>query len=114
MKYLDLAIRIAKGGTEDRNYLIGCVALREDGAVVVAPNILTKKPEHSAHSENRCLKKSGTNAILWVARVHRSGLWANAKPCIKCQTLIRNKKVKRVYYTISNNEYAVWDVANEK
>lgn len=113
MKYLDLAIRIAKGGEEDRNYLIGCVALREDGAVVVAPNILTKKPEHSAHAEARNLKKSGSGAILWVARIHRSGEWANAKPCIKCQTLIRNKKVKKVFYTVGPNEWSCWNVANE-
>ena len=113
MKYLDFAIKIAKGGTEDRNYLIGCVSLREDGAIVTAPNILTKKPEHTAHAEFRALKKSGFGATLWVARVHRSGEWACAKPCIKCQTLIRNKEVKRVYYTVAPNEWACWNVADE-
>src|ERR1700748_315771 len=114
MKYLDLAIRIAKGGEENRNYLIGCVALREDGAIVTSPNILTKKPEHSAHAEYRIVKhKSGIGATLWVARMHRDGQWANAKPCIKCPTLIRNKRVKKVYYTISPNTYGCWNVADE-
>lgn len=109
MKYLDLAIRIAKGGSEDRNYLIGCVSLRTDGAIVVAPNSWTKEPEPKAHAESRCLNKSGLGATLWVARICRDGQLAMAKPCKKCQALIRNKKVKRVYYTISNNEYGVWD-----
>jgi tRNA(Arg) A34 adenosine deaminase TadA len=113
MKYLDLAIRIAKGGSEDRNYLIGCVSLRADGAIVVAPNSWTKEPEPKAHAESRCLNKSGFGATLWVARIVRSGEWACAKPCIKCQALIRNKKVKRVFYTTGPNRYECWNVADE-
>ncbi len=113
MKYLDLAIRIAKGGTEERNYRIGCVGIRTDGAIVVAPNLLTKRPEHTAHSETRTLRKCGFGATLWVARITRDGLWALAKPCVKCQALIRNKRVKRVFYTIGPEEYACWNVADE-
>lgn len=113
MKYLDLAIRIAKGGEEERNYLIGCVGIRTDGAIVVAANLLTKRPEHSAHAELRTLKKSDKGSTLYVARIHRDGNWANAKPCIKCQTLIRNKKVKRVFYTVGPEEWACWNVADK-
>jgi tRNA(Arg) A34 adenosine deaminase TadA len=113
MKYLDLAVRIAKGGSEYRNYLIGCVGLRTDGAIVVAPNSWTKDPEPAAHAEARTVKKSNKGSTLYVARVHRSGDWACAKPCVKCQALIRNKEVKRVFYTISNNEYSVWNVEDE-
>lgn len=109
MKYLDLAVRIAKGGAENRNYLIGCVGLRTDGAIVAAPNSWTKEPEHNAHAEFKTIKKSNKGTILYVARIDRNNNLAMAKPCIKCQTLIINKKIKRVYYTISNNEYGVWD-----
>jgi tRNA(Arg) A34 adenosine deaminase TadA len=109
MKYLDLAIRIAKGGTEERNYRIGCVGIRTDGAIVVAPNLLTKKPEHTAHAEYRTLSKSDAGVTLYVARIHRDDTIALAKPCVKCQALIRNRRVKRVFYTISPEEYGVWD-----
>lgn len=109
MKYLDLAIRIAKGGTEERNYRIGCVGIRTDGAIVVAPNLLTKKPEHKAHAESRVISKSDAGVILYVARILRNDAIALAKPCVKCQALIKNRRVKRVFYTISNSEYGVWD-----
>lgn len=109
MKYLDLAVRIAKGGSEDRNYMIGCVGVRTDGAVVVAYNSWTKEPEHAAHAEFKTIKKSNTGTVLYVGRCLRSGVWACAKPCIKCQILIRNKGIKRVYYTISDRTYGVWD-----
>lgn len=113
MKYLDLAARIAKGGSEDRNYLIGCVGLRTDGAIVVAPNSWTKEPEPKAHAESRVLAKAGIGATIWVSRIVRTGEWANAKPCVKCQALIRNKKVKKVYFTSGPNEWGCWNVADE-
>jgi tRNA(Arg) A34 adenosine deaminase TadA len=107
MKYLDLAVKIARGNTQAKTYLLGAVAERPDGAIVTATNIRTQFPEHSAHAEYRLLKKCGWGAVIWVARVDRHGQWAIAKPCIKCQTLIKNKGVKKVYYTIGPNEYGV-------
>jgi tRNA(Arg) A34 adenosine deaminase TadA len=110
MKYMKLAIKIAQGGDdEDKNYLLGCVALRQDNAIVVSTNVRTQTPEHSAHAEYRTLRKAGHGSILWIARVDRYGNLANAKPCKKCQALISNKLVKRVYYTITNDLYGVWD-----
>jgi tRNA(Arg) A34 adenosine deaminase TadA len=110
MKYLELAARIAKGAAwHEKHFLLGAVAIRDDGAIVVAPNIRTQHREHAAHAEHRILKKSGAGSILFVARIDRYGEWAMAKPCSKCQALIKNKKVKRVYYTISRNEYGIWD-----
>jgi len=109
MKYLELASRIAKGGSEDRNYLIGCVGVRADGAIVVAPNSWTKEPEPRAHAEAKVIQKSDRGTVLYVARIHRDGKLAMAKPCVKCQALIKNKKIKRVYYSISNEEFGVWD-----
>lgn len=118
MKYIDLAIRIARAGNVPRkpeentgkNFLLGCVALRRDGAVVVASNIRTQDPMPSAHSEFRCLRQAGQGATLWIARVDRAGKPCMAKPCKYCETLIRNKMVKRVYYTVNENECHVWNV----
>jgi pyrimidine deaminase RibD-like protein len=119
MKYIDLAIRIAKAGDAPRkpeentgkNFLLGCVALRQDGAVVVSSNIRTQTPMHSAHAERRALSKSGLGATLWIARVDRDGIPCMAKPCKLCETLIINKRVKRVYYTVNEHECHVWNVS---
>lgn len=108
MKYLDLAAKIAQGNTQAKTYLFGVVAERRDGAIVISTNLRTKVPEHSAHAEYRVLRKAGFGSVLWVARVTCDNQWALAKPCVKCQTLIKNKGVKKVYYTIGPNEYGVW------
>ena len=113
MKYLDLAVRVAKANyvtADHKHFLFGAVCLRKDGAVVVSSNIRTTDPSVNAHAESRILRKAGHGAILWLARVDRHGKWAMSKPCPNCSTLIVNRNVKRVYYTVEDNVYAVWDV----
>jgi tRNA(Arg) A34 adenosine deaminase TadA len=111
MKYLELACRIAAGASwQEKHFLLAAVAIRQDGAIVTATNLRTQDREHSAHAEHRTLRKAGAGAILYVARIDRYGQWAMAKPCIKCQALIKNKRVKRVFYTVSPGIYSVWDV----
>lgn len=111
MKNLDLAARIAAGTCwQEKHFLLGAVAKREDGAIVVAANLRTQDRCHSAHAEWQLLRKAGLGATLYVARINRYGQWAMAKPCNRCQALIRNKKVKRVYYTVSPGRYDIWNV----
>jgi cytidine deaminase len=111
MKILKRAAKLACTCTENKNFLVACIAQRKDGVFVFATNSRVRVPEASAHSEAKCLKKAGHGAILWVVRVLRKDrkTWAMAKPCSSCATLIRNKKVKRVYYTVGPNQYCVWD-----
>lgn len=100
MKMLNKAVALAIKGNWEKNYLLGAIALRKDGVYVYSKNSLVQTPSPTGHAEARILKKAGTGAILWVARVYRDGGWAMAKPCTTCQTLIKNKGVKRVYYPI--------------
>jgi tRNA(Arg) A34 adenosine deaminase TadA len=105
--YLDFAAGVAKGGAE-RNYRLGCVAKRADGALVTSRNERTKTPNPAAHAEVRALKKAGKNATLWVARVTNDGEWTFAKPCPRCQAYIISKEVYKVYYTISPGHFGIW------
>lgn len=107
--------KAAKLAAEDsnprKNFLLGAIALRRDGATVFSCN--STVPEHptpSAHAEVRVLRKSGSKAILWVARVLKDRkTWAMARPCKLCRASLINKEAIRVYYTIGPNEYGVWE-----
>lgn len=107
-KYLELAARVAAGGDMKRTFRLGAVAIRDDGAIVVSVNGATKEPNDRAHAEAKVLRKAGKNSTLYVARVLKSnGEIALAKPCSQCMAKIRNAGVKKVFYTISENEYGV-------
>lgn len=113
MKYLELATKIAMADINDRSkhFIFGAVCLRQDGALVTATNIRTQMPEPAAHSEARCLRKAGHGSIMYLCRLDRRGQWALAKPCPACATLIRNRMVRKVFYTVSPKVYAVWEVS---
>lgn len=107
---LQEAADVAFTGDRSKNFLLAAISLRNDGAKVTARNITVREPQHEGHAEYRALRKSDSNCILFVARVLKSeNIWGNAKPCKKCQALIVNRKVKRVYYTISPGVFGVWN-----
>ena len=117
MRLLEFAAARALRGLRShiqKNYLLAAVIVRKDGAIVVSTNAVTQNPNPSAHAEARALKKADFGAELYVARVIRDGTWVMAKPCKTCQALIRAKGIRKVYYTISPDNYGVWDVQSSK
>ena len=105
--YLKLALNTA---SKDRSrvrksYRLGAIAIRRDGTIVTAQNGLNYCPNQKTHAESRVLKKAGQGAILFVSRIARDGSIRMARPCPKCLKEIQNRKVYKVYYTISNHEY---------
>ena len=114
MKLLNLAAAVALGNKSKKNFLLAAVVQRKDGVVVISVNSMTEIPAPSGHAEARAIRKADTGSTLYVARVTRDGKWAMSKPCKTCQTLIRNKGIKKVYYTIGQNEYGVWNVEKIK
>jgi pyrimidine deaminase RibD-like protein len=54
------------------------------------------------HAEEVALKNAGTaanGAVLYVARVGRSGDIRNSKPCVRCASKIARAGVRRVVFT---------------
>lgn len=98
---------------DKKNYHLGCVLRRSDGALVCSKNERTKVPQPYAHAEVRAIMKADKGSILYIARVTKDNSWAMAKPCLKCQVSIRSRKIKKVYYTIGPGEFGVWYPINK-
>ena len=67
--------------------------------IVSSRNSHVLGPMHSAHAERRLMRKAGYGAIVYVARIRFDGSISMAKPCPACEALLRNKRVKNVFYT---------------
>lgn len=128
---LKLASKYAVFRTNDgRTFFIGAVGVRNDGRIVHSHNdavldtcrrgdeslnavrskfvIYKRFPE--SHAESRLTKKIGFGGIVYVARVARgSGELAMSRPCECCQNILKFFRVKKVYYTINNTQWGVWD-----
>jgi tRNA(Arg) A34 adenosine deaminase TadA len=100
-----------------RMYWLGALGIRHDGAIVMSKNAPSKVESTilkipTTHAEGRCLLKMDNGGVLYVARISVSGL-AMARPCEMCQLLIKSKQIKKVYYTINNTQYGIWDPAKD-
>lgn len=108
---------------DKRNFWLGCIGIRKDGALVSSKNgsvFCTNAPKNtykvipSAHAEGRVLRKLGKGGTIFVARVSKkNGKLAMSRPCPTCQTRIKSFNVKKVYYSINEHQYGIWDVKKD-
>jgi tRNA(Arg) A34 adenosine deaminase TadA len=114
---LRLAAEIAvSSGDEARSFVLGAVAVRNrDGVIVRSTNGSAYFPYGPAHAEARVLKKAGKHAVIYVARVsRRDGKLTMSRPCSGCQELMKSLKVRKCFYTISENEYGIIEFDNNE
>lgn len=104
-KYLNMAAGVALSGSKRRNYMIGAVGIRSDGAIVVSYNGHSQFPERTIHAEYRCAKKLDSGAVVYVARIRIDGSWGNAKPCHSCMKTLISRGVSKIYYTTGINTF---------
>ena len=100
-----MAAGVALEGDKIRDYLLGAVGIRSDGAVVVSRNSPVRNRFRQAHAEHKLSKKLDVGATVFVSRIDRLGNLGMAKPCPDCMKVLVSRGVKRVYYTIGNNEH---------
>jgi tRNA(Arg) A34 adenosine deaminase TadA len=102
-----------------RNFWLGCVGIRVDGAVVSSQNgaveLTNTVSRHelipNSHAEGRVLRKLGKGGVMYVARVSRlDGQLKMSRPCFICRVRIKAAKVEKVFYSIDNNHYGIWFV----
>lgn len=105
IKMLHEAVIVSCQRHDDRNFRVGAIAIRGDGAIVKAYNGAPKFPMPEHHAEGRLCRKLDCGAIVYVARVTKDGKWAMSKPCPDCERLLRCYRAKKVYYTIAPNEW---------
>ena len=116
MSKIDRYFRLAKttavkGDASDarRHYRLGAVGVRTDGTIVTASNVPCRQPHARArsHAEARVVRKLNYGSEIFVVRILRNNTISNAHPCAKCQKAMRLRGIRRVYYSISNDEYGV-------
>ena len=108
-RYFRLAKAMAEKGDTDirRQYRLGAVGIRSDGTIVTASNIPSRKPHAQAHAEARLVRKLNHGSEVFVVRILRNNTLSSACPCARCQKAMRLRGIRRVYYSISDDEYGV-------
>jgi hypothetical protein len=105
LRYLDHAITLACKINDGRNFRHAAIGVRDDGTIIKSTNLMTEIPHPRGHAESRLMLKAGWGSTVYVARVLKNGEAALSKPCHNCEHIMRSRGVKKVFYTISKNEY---------
>lgn len=101
--YFNIAGKLTTSKKDDRAFLIGAVAVRDDGTLVKAINSASEFPNRLLHSEYKIAKKCDVGAVVYVARVRLlNGQFATAKPCFNCEKVLKHRGISKVYYTIDH------------
>jgi len=125
VNYLQLAAQAAMPSNEfdNREFWLGCVGIRTDGAVIISKNgsVFTTDIADdfqiipTVHAEPRALRKLNWGSIMFVSRVMRNNKeYGMARPCPTCQIFIKSKGIKKVYYTINKKCYGRFDVKKDQ
>ena len=108
-KYLRLALGVAIAGrTKEKSHHLGAIGIRQDGSVVSSHNTRSLNRNGLVHAESKVIRKAGRGCTLYIVRVAANNKMTMGKPCQICQRVIKQNKVKKVVYSISENEYGVW------
>lgn len=106
--YFDIAGKLTMAKKDERSFLLASIAVRKDGAIVSATNAASKFPNRQLHSEYKVSKKCDVGSIVYVCRVRLlDGTFGMARPCRSCMKCLISRGVKKVYYTIDQNEFGV-------
>lgn len=104
---------------DKRGFWLGCIGIRNDGTIVSAKNGASQFSDSvkkyqlipNSHAEGRLLRKIGKYGTIFVSRVSKKDMtMAMAKPCEMCQVRIKSMNAHKVYYTISDFQYGIWEV----
>jgi tRNA(Arg) A34 adenosine deaminase TadA len=113
LELLNLAGEIAIKRSDLRTFKLGAVGVRADGALVYARNESCEVPNRRAHAEYRLTKKLDCGAVVYVSRIKADGSFGLARPCPSCLKCMISKRVSKVHYSISNDEFGTIDLSKK-
>lgn len=112
--YFNIAAKLTTNKADKRNFLVGSIALRKDGAMVSAINSASEIPNRLLHSEYRLSKKCDVGSIVYVCRVRLlDGNFGSARPCHSCKKCLMTKGISKVFYTLDQFSYGVMDLIKD-
>jgi tRNA(Arg) A34 adenosine deaminase TadA len=113
LSFFEVAARTATSKVDKRSFLLGAIGIRNDGVMVRSLNSPTENKNRKVHAECKLCRKLDYGAeAVYVARVRLDNFeFGMARPCNDCRKILKSKRVKKVFYTISQTSYGIIDFA---
>ena len=95
--YMDLALKEAEKAKEKKEVPVGAIIVNELGEVIAkAHNLVETKNNATCHAEKLVIEKA--LKIMNSRYLDNCDLWVTLEPCVMCAGLIKQTRIKRLYY----------------
>ncbi|MDB4239131.1 deaminase [Alphaproteobacteria bacterium] len=95
--YMDLALKEAVKAEEKKEVPVGAIIVNERGEVIAkAHNLVETKNNATCHAEKLVIEKA--LKIMKSRYLDSCDLWVTLEPCVMCAGLIKQTRIKRLYY----------------
>ena len=101
-KYFDLLITLARKAAKHNEVPISAIIVKNDKLVAKAYNKRVKKHDVLNHAEVMVIKKASKKLKDW--RLFDCELYVTLKPCSICEAIIKQSRIKNVYYLLEKPE----------
>ena len=96
MNYMSEALKEAKKAYEIGEVPVGAVIIKDGKIIAKAHNLKEKKQLATAHAEILAIEKASKKMKNW--RLEGCELFVTLKPCKMCRQVIKETRIKHVYY----------------
>lgn len=111
-KYMKEAIKEAKKSLKKDDVPIGAIIVKENKIIARAHNLKENKNNAIYHAEILAINKACKKLNRW--RLNDCTLYVTMEPCLMCTGAIIQSRIKKVYYSIKNDDFGALDKLHEK
>ena len=101
-KYFKLLIKLAEKAVKHNEVPISAIIVENDKIIAKAYNKRIKNHNVLDHAEIIAIKKASKKLKDW--RLFNCDLYVTLKPCNMCENIIKQSRIKNVYYLIEKPE----------
>lgn len=103
MNYFDIALKEANKAYKINEVPVGCVIVCDNKIIAKAHNLKEKRHDITAHAEILAIHKASKKLNDW--RLNDATMYVTMEPCLMCKEVIKQSRIKQVYYLIDRLEY---------
>ena len=95
--YMELAIKEAIKAREKKEVPVGAIIVHKNGNVIAkAHNLVETRNDATSHAEKLVIEKA--LKITGNRYLNNYDIWVTLEPCIMCATIIKQTRIRRLYY----------------
>lgn len=101
-EYWNEVIKLALKAYKKKEVPVGAIVVYNNKIIARACNLKEKKHDIMGHAEIITIKKASKRLNTW--KLDDCDLYVSLKPCSMCETVIKQSRIKNVYYLSEKDE----------